>query len=643
MADPKPGGNDDVALGGDTTKRCPACGGSYSGETHKDCPGVGGTIKVPSSSSQEGTVKAPSSHPGGGGSSKPRLDDFPAEVQPHAADPSRQLNQYILVKQIGKGGMGTVWKAWDRKLTRWVAIKFLIAAEDEDVARFQREAKLAARLRHPNIAPIYEVGEAPSLPGQPPRHYLAMEFIDGQSLANAINLPLRELLDIFLKVAQGVDAAHRGGVVHRDLKPQNVMLTSDRWPYVMDFGLAKALQTESSISVSGAVMGTPAYMPPEQAQGHLDQIDGQSDVYSLGATIYAVLCKKQPFAGQTPMEVLMKVCKDAPPAPRKLNAEIPEPVERIILEAMAKEKVDRYATAGALAEDLKRVLNNQEVAAQGPSSVKLAARKVKGNPWPLVAGLAVLLAGGVVGFMALRPKPEPPPAPPADPEAARPTPVVPAVDPEAETRRKREELERAWQADWLSLRPRLDFDRWKPDDAALGAEANRVLARMKDEAALRDAVDETDWLEKQAREVLDQAGALGKDKGKAARIIGWCDALAAATKDVERLKPAADLAARARAQAVTVVDYRGSFTLRVFVGPAARLTKFLKDGKPADPGRKDTPFVLPNLEIADYELEFAGPGGQKKSLKIEGSKLKDAAVYTLSGHLADPAPLRLAP
>ncbi|HEV3029843.1 MAG TPA: serine/threonine-protein kinase, partial [Planctomycetota bacterium] len=233
-----------------------------------------------------------------GANSKSRLDDIPAEAAPFVDDPTKLLGSYVLVKQIGKGGMGAVWKAWDKKLTRWVAIKFLLVSEDEDVARFQREAKLAARLRHPNIAPIYEVGEAPATQaGEQTRHYLAMEYIDGQTMSAATNLPIAEILDLFMKVAQGIEAAHKAGVVHRDLKPANVMLTSDKWPYVMDFGLAKAIQAESSLSVSGAVMGTPAYMPPEQAQGQLDKIDGQSDVYSLGATMYAVLCKKQPFTG----------------------------------------------------------------------------------------------------------------------------------------------------------------------------------------------------------------------------------------------------------------------------------------------------------------------------------------------------------
>src|SRR5690349_13781779 len=254
--EPDEKGNLDVKSGPPSTSPtgAPSVGG---GDTIKqDEPKSGSSSSNSGSKTAGGTLKKPPS-------SKSHLDEIPQEAAQYIEDPSRQLGQYILVKQIGKGGMGAVWKAWDKKLTRWVAIKFLLVSEEEDVLRFQREAKLAARLRHPNIAPIYEVGEAPAQQaGQSTRHYLCMEYIDGQTMAGAANLPIPELIDIFMKVAQGIEAAHKAGVVHRDLKPANVMLTSDKWPYVMDFGLAKAIMAESSISVSGAVMGTPAYMPP---------------------------------------------------------------------------------------------------------------------------------------------------------------------------------------------------------------------------------------------------------------------------------------------------------------------------------------------------------------------------------------------
>ncbi len=605
-----------------TSKRCAACGEAYTGESHKDCASAGGTLK-----------KAPSS--------KSRLDDVPAEAQSVALDPGRQLNQYLLVKQVGKGGMGTVWKAWDKKLTRWVAIKFLLATEEEDILRFQREAKLAARLRHPNIAPIYEVGEAPATQaGQQARHYLAMEYIDGQSMAAATQLPLRELLDIFVKVAQGVEAAHKAGVVHRDLKPQNVMLTSDRWPYVMDFGLAKALQTESSISVSGAVMGTPAYMPPEQAQGQLDQIDAQSDVYSLGTTMYAVLARKQPFTGQTPMEILMKVCKEDPVAPRKHNPEIPEPVEAIILKAMAKEKADRYPAAAAIAEDLRRFLAYEEVTARGPSSLKLAARKVKRNVWPIALGTLLLVAGGAIAALFARPKPEGPPVvqpgpgPTPGPEA---NPRPPEPGPEASAAQRAE----AWYGDWQKVRAPLDYDDWKAEDADLPGRVAAHLATLAAEAPRR-VTDVSDWFE--AQTVRAQGALQGlpaeiqKRREAAARLVGWCDAAAAAGRGLEALKPALATASQLRASAATIANYRGSFTLKIVVGPFAELTRLARDGQAlALPSQRFTPIsALGPLQIGDYELELSHPQLGKKIEKIGAGQLRDGGTYRLSGHLADP-------
>jgi len=602
-----------------TTKRCPACGELYTGEKHAGCSSSGGGLK-----------KSPSS--------KSRIDDLPPEAQALSQDPSRQLNQYILVKQIGKGGMGTVWKAWDRKLTRWVAIKFLMATEEEDILRFQREAKLAARLRHPNIAPIYEVGEAPGLhPGQTSRHYLAMEFIDGQSMAGT-ELPLRETLEIFIKVAQGVEAAHKGGVVHRDLKPQNVMLTSDRWPYVMDFGLAKALQTESSISVAGAVMGTPAFMPPEQAQGHLEEIDPQSDVYSLGATLYAVLCRRPPFSGQSPMEILMKVCKEDPVPPRKLVPGIPADVETIILKAMSKEKAERYASAGDFAADLRRYLSAEEIAASAPSTLKLAARKVRRNAWPAAVLLLLLAAGGAIAFLATRPGPRPAPGPGG--EAVKP-PLPPPDD--GKGRRERE-----WAQAWNDLRRLLDYDDWQPGDPKLAGRANEHLRRLAGDAPGRD-VDVADWFANQfdrADTRLQAAGgAVEARQAAARRIYDWCDAVAAAVRDVAPLRKVSDQAARLREAARGVAAYRGKFTLKILVGPYAEVTRFARGGKDIPLAQRSSPGTLGTFDIDDYEGELSHPEAGKKPFRIAAGDLRDGKTYLLSGRmqdgkfrLAEPAP-----
>lgn len=568
----------------------------------------------------------------GGSSSKSRLDDIPEEATAFVDDPSRQLTSYILVKQIGKGGMGAVWKAWDKKLTRWVAIKFLLVSEEEDVARFQREAKLAARLRHPNIAPIYEVGEAPATQaGTSARHYLAMEYIDGQSMSSATNLPVPELLDLFMKVAQGIEAAHKAGVVHRDLKPANIMLTSDKWPYVMDFGLAKAIQAESSLSVSGAVMGTPAYMPPEQAQGQLDQIDARSDVYSLGATIYAVLCKKQPFTGQTPMEILMKVCREDPVSPRTHNPEIPEQIEQIILKSMAKEKADRYASAQALADDLKRYLTNQEIEAKGPSSLKIAAKKVKRNVWPLLVGAIVLVAGGVIAYLVTRKPPAPPP-PVVIKEPPPPPVVIKETPPEDTAGRKAAE----WFNAWGNLAEALDFDFWKPGDAALSTRVNKHLQAMKAEAPNRET-DVKFWFNTETNKAEDVLRDLknNRDPGAASHLVGWCETAVAGIRGVDSLKRYGDSIQKTHDAAVVIANYKGSVTLKILVGPFAEVTRLTTGGKDFPLKQKATPMMIGPIEIADLEVEFTHPQFGKKTEKIAASQLKDGKVYELTGRFQD--------
>ncbi len=372
----------------ETLRPCPFCG-QASGPDHTACVGLFKEVMKPPSSSRG-------------------LDALPEEVEPCKDDPTRKLNHYILVRELGRGGMGTVWKAWDRKLARWAAIKFVDAPRGDDLARFEREARLAARLRHPNIAAIYEFGEALSMaPGRPLVRYLAMEFIDGQTMA-AADFPAAEWAGLFAKIARAVDAAHQEGIVHRDLKPTNFMLTPKGWPYVMDFGLAKSLLLDTSISGTGVVVGTPAFMAPEQARGQHEEVDAQSDVYSLGASLYAVLCKAQPYTGASAVDVLMQVTLREPDPPRKLNPAIPPDLERIVLKAMAKEKRDRYPDAAALADDLERFASSQPVEARLPSSITRAARRARRRAGPLAA-VAVLGAAAAVGAWAAWPSPPPPP------------------------------------------------------------------------------------------------------------------------------------------------------------------------------------------------------------------------------------------
>jgi predicted Ser/Thr protein kinase len=392
----------------------------YTGPIHYSCLANNSTIR-----DAETTPKPP---PADRTPPRGTLDDLPEEAVAHAADPGRQLNQYVLVRQIGRGGMGAVWKAWDRKLTRWIAVKFLLVEDDEAVDRFQREAKLAARLRHPNIAAIYEVGEAPSREAaQGTRHYLAMEYIDGHTLAEA-KLTRPQLLDVFVKVARAIDSAHRGGVVHRDLKPPNIMVTSEQWPYVMDFGVAKALSLDSTLSVSGMVVGTPAYMPPEQAEGRVSAIDGRSDVYSLGATMYSVFLGRPPFEGESVMDVIRKVSSQPLVPPRQIDPSFPPDLEAVLLKAMAKDSKDRYPSAAALAADIARHLEGRRPEAPPAPAPVAPPRKGNGKAVLGIAAAALVLIGAAVGYLnphwfapkvapsvAIAKPPEAPKAPPAQP------------------------------------------------------------------------------------------------------------------------------------------------------------------------------------------------------------------------------------
>ena len=632
--EPEDKGNVDVKSGPPSSPPSAASGASTSGPSVQGGDTIKQDSQKPESKPPSSTSSTGSKSAGGSlkkpPSSKSKLDDIPQEAAVYAEDPARQLTNYILVKQIGKGGMGAVWKAWDKKLTRWVAIKFLLVAEDEDVMRFQREAKLAARLRHPNIAPIYEVGEAPATQaGAQTRHYLAMEYIDGTTMSSATELPLPELVDIFMKVAQGIEAAHKAGVVHRDLKPANVMLTSDKWPYVMDFGLAKAIQAESSISVSGAVMGTPAYMPPEQAEGKLDEIDGQSDVYSLGATMYAVLCKKQPFQGQTPMAILMKVCKEDPAPLRSLNPNVPEQIEQIVLKCMAKDKADRYPSAQALADDLKRYLSNQEVEAKGPSSLRIAAKQVKRNVWPVVVGVIVLAAGGVIAWLVLRPGPKPVDPPPV--VIKEPPVIIKEPPPEDVAGKKAFE----WFNAWGPLAESLDYDFWKPGDAALGDRVHKHLLALKTDAPQRDT-DVRLWFQLQTGKADDALRDVrsNRDVAAAGKLVGWCKTILAAVTEVETLKRYSEQIQKTRDAAALIADYKGSVTLKILVFPAAEITKLTAGGKEISLKQRATPAMIGPIEIADLEVEFTH-GGAKRVEKIPASQLKDGKTYQINGRLQD--------
>ncbi len=268
---------------------------------------------------------------------------------------SVKLGEYILQKPIGKGAMGQVWLARQESLDRMVAVKVLpkeLAGDPSFRARFEREAKAAAALIHPNVIQIYSFGIEQNVP------YFAMEFVRGEDLSVKIRkgqkYTIREAVKIASDVARALECAHERNLVHRDIKPGNIMIAHNGVVKVMDFGLAKAASAQSSITQPGLIMGTPSYMSPEQGMGK--ELDVRSDMYSVGVVLYKLLTGEVPFTADTPTAVIFRHIYEEPKSVRELNPEVPEELERIVNRLMAKSPDDRYRTPTELIADLEAFL-----------------------------------------------------------------------------------------------------------------------------------------------------------------------------------------------------------------------------------------------------------------------------------------------
>jgi WD40 repeat protein/predicted Ser/Thr protein kinase len=371
---------------------CPVCGETVAADRNGDTPPIPTTIDF--------------------AASKPEMPKTILDFKPiidagaaRAAEPSLNLKVevpgYEILGELGRGGMGVVYKAKQRGLNRVVALKMILTAEHAgpaERARFQVEAEAVAQLQHSNIVQIYDVGEVDGRP------YFSLEFVDGGSLAQKLDgkpQPPRQAAALVEALARAVAAAHGLGIVHRDLKPANVLLANTvvesgslkslsslalraQHPYgipkITDFGLAKRLEGGSGQTQSGSILGTPAYMSPEQAAGNAKEVGPHSDVYSLGAILYELLTGRQPFVADTPFDIIMAVIRDEPVGPRTVQPKMPRDLEVICLKCLEKRPEKRYATAAELADDLRRYLDGETISARAATRPERAVKWVRRHP-----------------------------------------------------------------------------------------------------------------------------------------------------------------------------------------------------------------------------------------------------------------------
>jgi serine/threonine-protein kinase len=293
--------------------------------------------------------------------------------------PSAQFGKFDLLRELGKGGMGVVYLARQRDLGRLVALKLIRGsqlASTEQLERFQAEARMAAGLRHPNIVAVFEAGE---VDGQ---HYIAMQYVEGRGLDDVLRSrppSPEEAARILVQVVRAVAYLHGQGVIHRDLKPSNVLIDAEGHPYLTDFGLARLLDGDSRITQTGAILGTPSYMPPEQAGGRREA-DVRSDVYSLGAVLYEMLTGRPPYRAETALETLVQVVESEPTLPRRLKPRLPRELELICLKCLEKFPERRYQTATALADELDRYLRGDPVEARPRGPLQSLVRWTRREP-----------------------------------------------------------------------------------------------------------------------------------------------------------------------------------------------------------------------------------------------------------------------
>jgi serine/threonine protein kinase len=336
----------------------------------------------------------------------------PSELQPDPLAPhlrpGDRVGNFKLIRLIGRGGMGSVWEAEERSLQRKVALKLIRPEriDDKAIAMFQREARAGGRLSHPGLVSVYSHGEADGV------HYIAQELVgEGHNLGNVIaelrdqdTLPegyYREVAEFIIAVAQAMQAAHDAGVIHRDLKPQNILIDEEGRPRITDFGLAK-ITGEESLSGRYGVLGTYYYMSPEQAMAKSISIDHRADQFALGVVMYELLTLKRPFDGDTEQQVLSQITFDDPPAPRKVRSRIPADLSVICMKILQKNREHRYSEMDELAADLRRHLGSESILAKPTGAVRRIQKWAVRHPTKSVTLGLVTVALVVISVLLVR-------------------------------------------------------------------------------------------------------------------------------------------------------------------------------------------------------------------------------------------------
>jgi serine/threonine protein kinase/Flp pilus assembly protein TadD len=321
-------------------------------------------------------------------------DDTPVSA------PLSEFGDYELFEELGRGGQGVVYRARQRSLNRTVALKIVGLgqwASTPQLKRFRQEAEAAARLEHPHIVPIYEIGEHDR------SCYFSMKFVEGGQLDAALEkepMAPQRVAELMAKVARTVQFAHEHGILHRDIKPGNILLDNNGQPHLTDFGLARLVERESTITNSHDVLGTPSYIAPEQASGHIKDVTAAVDVYALGAVLYHMLAGQPPFVGITHYETVRLVLQTEPKNPRLLNQEIDRDLATICLKCLEKDASKRYSSAEALAEDLERWLRNEPIKARRSSTITRGRKWLQRNP-TIALSISAFTALLVVGALLL--------------------------------------------------------------------------------------------------------------------------------------------------------------------------------------------------------------------------------------------------